>query len=132
MLWINDCPFIWYIYSYDSLLFMVNICFLNNFVNTRGYPWIPADMKKIDGYPHNRYPTDMGMGTGQIFIQRVGYGGATTRILPAPLTSLERERMTSSWLEYEVCVIHFKWIKGESGCIKSKVCESLWVIWWMW
>jgi len=46
------------------------------------------DMKKIDGYPHNGYPTDMGMGTGQIFIQRVGYGGATTRTLPAPLTSL--------------------------------------------
>jgi len=45
-------------------------------------------MKKIDGYPHNGYPTDMGMGMGQIFIQRVGYGGATTRTLPAPLTSL--------------------------------------------
>jgi len=45
-------------------------------------------MKKIDGYPHNEYPTDMDMGTGQIFIQRVGYGGATTRTLPAPLTSL--------------------------------------------
>jgi len=45
-------------------------------------------MKKIDGYPHNGYPTDMGTGTGQIFIQRVGYGGATTRTLPAPLTSL--------------------------------------------
>jgi len=28
----------------------LNICFLNNFVNTRGYPWIPANMKKIDGY----------------------------------------------------------------------------------
>jgi len=24
----------------------LNICFLNNFVNTHGYPWIPADMKK--------------------------------------------------------------------------------------
>ena len=47
-----------------------------------------ANMKKIDGYPHNGYPTDMGMGMGQIFIQRVGYGGATTRTLPAPLTSL--------------------------------------------
>jgi len=45
-------------------------------------------MKKIDRYPHNEYPTDMDMGTGQIFIQRVGYGGATTRTLPAPLTSL--------------------------------------------
>jgi len=45
-------------------------------------------MKKIDGYPHNGYPTDMGTGTGQIFIQWVGYVGATTRTLPAPLTSL--------------------------------------------
>jgi len=44
-------------------------------------------MKKIDGYPHNGYPTDIGTGTGQI-IQRVGYGGATTRTLPAPLTPL--------------------------------------------
>jgi len=44
------------------------------------------DMKKIDGYPHNGYPTDMG--TGRIFIQRVGYGGAITRTLPVPLTSL--------------------------------------------
>jgi len=30
--------------------------------------------------------------------------------------------MTSSGLKCEVCVVHFKWIKGESGCIKSKVC----------
>jgi len=45
-------------------------------------------MKKIDGYPHNGYPMDMGTSTGQIFIQRVGYGGATTRTLPASLTSL--------------------------------------------
>ena len=45
-------------------------------------------MKKIHGYPHNGYPTDMDMGTGRIFIQRVGYGEATTRSLPAPLTSL--------------------------------------------
>jgi len=45
-------------------------------------------MKKIDGYQHNGYPTDMGTGTGRIFIQWVGYGGATTRTLPAPLTSL--------------------------------------------
>jgi len=66
----------------------LNIYFLNNFVNTRGYSWIPANMKKIDGYPHNGYPTDRDTGTGQIFIQRVGYGEATTRSLPAPLTSL--------------------------------------------
>jgi len=45
-------------------------------------------MKKMDGYPHNRYLTDMNTGTGWKFIQRVGYGGATTRTLPAPLTSL--------------------------------------------
>jgi len=30
----------------------------------------------------------MDTGTGRIFIQRVGYGGATTRTLPTPLTSL--------------------------------------------
>jgi len=45
-------------------------------------------MKKIGGYPHNGCPTDMSTGTRQIFIQRVGYRGATTRTLPAPLTSL--------------------------------------------
>jgi len=67
---------------------MIKYLFLNNFANTRGYLWIPADMKKIGGYPHNGYPTDMGTGTRQIFIQRVGYGGATTRTLPALLTSL--------------------------------------------
>jgi len=45
-------------------------------------------MKKIDRYPHNGYPTDMGTGMERIFIQRVGYGGATTRTLSASLTSL--------------------------------------------
>jgi len=30
--------------------------------------------------------------------------------------------MSSSGLEYEVCVVRFKWIKGESRWIKSKVC----------
>jgi len=45
-------------------------------------------MKKIGGYPHNGYPTDMYTDTGQIFIQQVGYGGAATRTLPVPLTSL--------------------------------------------
>jgi len=29
----------------------------------------------------------------------------------------ERERMTSSGLQCEVCVVPFKWIKGETGCI---------------
>jgi len=31
---------------------------------------------------------DMGMDTGQIFIQQVGYGGATTGTLPVLLTPL--------------------------------------------
>jgi len=30
--------------------------------------------------------------------------------------------MTSSGLQCEVCFVHFNWIKGESGWIKSKVC----------
>jgi len=30
--------------------------------------------------------------------------------------------MTSNGLQCEVGVVHFKWIKGESGWIKSKVC----------
>jgi len=30
----------------------------------------------------------MDTGTGEIFIQRIGYGGATTHALPVPLTSL--------------------------------------------
>jgi len=30
--------------------------------------------------------------------------------------------MASSGLQCEVCVVHFKWIKGENGWIKSKVC----------
>jgi len=50
-----------------------------------------VDMKKIDGYPHNGYPTDMDTGTRQIFIQQIGYEGATTRTLPAPLTSLHMD-----------------------------------------
>jgi len=52
------------------------------------YPQVPVDIKKLCGYPHNGYLTDMGTGTGQIFIQWVGYEGATTYTLPAPLTSL--------------------------------------------
>jgi len=30
--------------------------------------------------------------------------------------------VNSSGVECKVCVIHFKWIKGESGLIYSKVC----------
>jgi len=33
--------------------------------------------------------------------------------------------MTSNGLQCDVCVVHFKLIKGESGWIKSKVYSSL-------
>ena len=77
-----ELEFIWTLFKiYEVMYFILfylnlwlNICFLNNFVNICGYPWIAADIKKIGGYPHNGYPTDMDMGTGQIFIQQVGYG----------------------------------------------------------
>jgi len=72
--------FIWTLFKiYDSDVFyfilfefMIKYLFLNNFANIRGYPWIHVDMKKIGRYPHNGYSTDIGTGTGQIFIQRVG------------------------------------------------------------
>jgi len=35
--------------------------------------------------------------------------------------------MNSSGLELQVCVVHFKWVKGEREWIKSKFCWSLWV-----
>jgi len=59
-----ELEFIWTLFKiYDTDVFYfnlwLNIYFLNNFVNTRGYQWIPADMKKIGGYP-----TNMGTGTG--------------------------------------------------------------------
>jgi len=38
------------------------------FLNTRGYPSISVDIKKLC-----EYLTNMGTGTGQIFIQWVGY-----------------------------------------------------------
>jgi len=53
---------------------------------------VPVDIKKLCGYPHNGYPTDMDTGTRHIFIQWVGYGGTTTRTLPVPLTSLVTTR----------------------------------------
>jgi len=41
--------------------------------------------------------------------------------LPSPLSLKvdwkEMERMTSSELECEVCIVHFNWIKGERGWI---------------
>jgi len=55
------------------------------FVNTCGYPWISVDTKKLYGYPYNGYPMDIDTGTGQIFIQQVGYGGAITHTLFASL-----------------------------------------------
>jgi len=71
-----ELEFIWTLFKiYDNDVFyfilfefMIKYLFFNNFVNTRGYPWIPADMKKIGGYPHNKYPTDIDMGTKRIFI----------------------------------------------------------------
>jgi len=80
---------------------MIKYLFLNNFVNIREYSWIPADMKKLDGYPHNGYPTDMGTGTRQIFIQRVGYGRAITRTLYAPLTSLHITYDHRKWIDHK-------------------------------
>jgi len=77
-LYLKFMTVMYFILFYLNLL--LNIDFLNNFVNTRGYPWIPADMKKIDGYPHNGYPTNMNTSTERIFIQRVGYGV----LLPVP------------------------------------------------
>jgi len=75
-LYLYELEFIWTLFKiYDNDVFyfilfefMIKYLYFNNFVNTRGYPWIPADMKKIGGYPHNGYPTDMGTGTGHIFI----------------------------------------------------------------
>jgi len=52
------------------------------------YSQVPVDIKKWWGYPHNGYPTDMSMDTGQIFIQRVAYGEVTTCTLSVLLTSL--------------------------------------------
>ena len=66
------------------------------FVSTRGYPLIPANMKKIGRYPHNGYPTNMNTNTERIFIQQVGYEEATTRILTVPLTSLVMTKILSS------------------------------------
>ena len=51
-------------------------------------PRVLVDIKKLCEYSHNEYPTDMNMGTRQIFIQRVGYMRAITHTLPVSLTSL--------------------------------------------
>jgi len=42
--------------------------------------------------------------------------------LSLKVDGMKKERMTSNGLQCEVGVVHFKWIKGESGWIKSKVC----------
>jgi len=72
--------------------------FLNIFCIPAGIRGYPRICKKIGEYPHNGYPTNMGTGTRRIFIQRVGYGGATTRTLPAPLTSLATLDEADAWL----------------------------------
>jgi len=51
------------------------------------YLRVLVDIKKLCGYSHNGYPTDMGTSTGRIFIQRVGYGGATTPTRPVEIPS---------------------------------------------
>jgi len=48
-----------------------------------------VDIKKLCGYPYNKYSKDMDTGTRRIFIQSVGYARVTTRTLPASLTSLD-------------------------------------------
>jgi len=69
-----------------------------------------VDMKKIGGYPHNGYPTDMDTGTEQIFIHWIRYRGTTTRTLPALLTSLlgtfllRNIRKTNEKLSVWVCL----------------------------
>jgi len=50
-------------------------------------------MKKIGGYPHNGYPTNIGTGTGRIFIQWVRYKRVTTSIISASLTSLDNTEL---------------------------------------
>jgi len=79
---------IYFILFYLNL--WLNIYFLNNFVNTRGYPWISTGMKKIDGYRITdtneygyRYGTNIYL-TGRV---RGSYYPYPTR--PALLTSLD-------------------------------------------
>jgi len=48
--------------------------------------------------------------------------GVGVRIVLEGPNDILIEKMTSSGLQCEFCVVHFKWIKGESGWIKSKVC----------
>ena len=55
---------------------------LNIYLYFFKYSRVPVNIKKLCGYSHNGYSTDMSTGTRQIFIQRVGYGGPT--ILPYP------------------------------------------------
>ena len=76
------------------------------------------EYEKISGYPHNGYPTDMSMSTGRIFIQRVGYGRATTRILPAPLTSLDMLYQLIYRIDIAYNLFHLNTIKVD---IKSDI-----------
>jgi len=77
------------VFNFILFEFMIKYLFFNNFVNICGYPWIPADMKKIDGYSHNGCPHN-GYGyeyeTYIYLVDRVRE--TTTRTLSAPLTSL--------------------------------------------
>jgi len=52
------------------------------------YPRVLVDIKKYVSTHIMDTCTNMGTSTGQIFIQLVGFGGATTHTLLAMLTSL--------------------------------------------
>jgi len=54
-------------------------------------------MEKIDGYPHNGYPTDMGTDTGRIFIR------------VAPLTSLGCNMFNIYEIVWIKNKLHNKW-----------------------
>ena len=111
------------IYDIDAFYFIYLNLWLNiYFLNTCWYPWISADMKKIDEYPHNGYPTDMSTGTWQIFIQRVRYRETTTRTLPALLTSLlpdmQSKHHPKGWSSHDGHMIVLR-CKGNRNEMKS-------------
>jgi len=112
----------------------LNIYFLNNFANTHGYPWIPADMKKIGGYPHNGYLMDMDTGMGKIFIQRVGYELATTRTLLVPLTSLVHTMQIIILLNFITKRINIKFFFYKIYVLAEHhtTYQPLWFCWTRW
>jgi len=51
---------------------LLNIYIFYFFVNTREYAWISVDIKKLCGYSHNIYPTDINTSTRRIYIYLAG------------------------------------------------------------